>query len=84
MSELMTGQDVADAWVDWCGDNQWTGAMRRFGELGGRVKWFDGYPQSRSAIPLTFILYSPEGQLLYGYSRLRDIKDAIKIIKEGL
>ena len=69
--------DIADAWAQWCGENQWTKRLREFGNLGGKVKWWCGYPQSHSAIPLTFSLIMPDGTPFPCAYRLKDIRAAI-------
>lgn len=71
------GRIVADDWKAWCGDCAWTHAMRQFGELGGLVDWWCGYPQCCSAIPLTFALFAPDGSELPCRYRLKDIRAAI-------
>lgn len=68
---------VAKAWERWCGDTTWSRAMREWAELGGKVIWWGGYPQSASAIPLCFVLVDATGQKMPGSSRLKDIRAAV-------
>ena len=68
--------EVADAWESWCGPTQWSKALRQFGELGGEIRWLEGYPQSKSAIPLVFSLRL-WGHPLFGMGRLKDIRRAV-------
>ena len=58
MNELQPAAEVAEAWERWGGKTQWSKAMTAFGEAGGQVKWYGGFPQSASAIPLCFVLYT--------------------------
>ena len=84
MAKTMSAKEVAKAWKWWCGSCAWTKAMEAFGKIGGRVRWWAGYPRSASAIPLCFTLILSEGQEING-SRLKDIKEAIakESIKRG-
>jgi hypothetical protein len=81
-TEWQDPDEVAEAWEFWCGETPWSRSLRRFGELGGRVRWFGGYPRSRSAIPLCFCLYGPDGRELPSRSRLKDIKAAVATLEE--
>src|SRR4029077_20634176 len=74
-------RNVAHEWSLWCGDNRWTKALARFNELGGFVQWWSGYPQSASAIPLTFTLFAPDGTRLECSYRLKDILAAIATLE---
>lgn len=79
-------EQVVDDWERWCGETPWSIALRRFGELGGRVIWWGGYPRSASAIPLCFVLYDREGQELpreINHSRLKDIRAGITYLRES-
>lgn len=73
--------EIADAWERWAGDTQWSRLMRRFGELGGSVIWWGGFPQSKSAIPLCFVLYDPNGYEIDGKSRLKDLRHAVALLE---
>jgi hypothetical protein len=64
-------------WAAWCGDSQWTRALRRFHEMGGQCEYWCGRPHSHSAIPLTFTLYDRNGVKLPCNYRLKDIRAAI-------
>lgn len=75
--------DTAKAWVAWCGETSWSKYLYRFGELGGKMIWWGGYPQSVSAIPLCFQLFTPNGIELECNSRLKDIKAAIKYLENN-
>lgn len=77
LPEIVPAADVADSWATWCGENRWTKAMRSFGSLGGKCQWWCGYPQSASAVPLTFALFAPDGRKLLCNYRLKDIVAAI-------
>lgn len=69
---------VAEMWEHWCGETEWSRSLRRFGEMGGLIRYWCGMPRSRSAIPLTFALFAPDGSKLpYDGSRLKDIKAAV-------
>ena len=70
---------VAEQWVLWCGETQWSESLREFGKLGGKIVWWCGYPRSASAIPLCFTLILSSGKKYQGTSRLKDIKNAIKL-----
>lgn len=74
--------EIADAWAHWCGENRWTKALREFHDLGGLVRWWCGYPQSASAIPLTFELFRADGTALASEHRLKDIRAAIVAASE--
>ena len=69
-------------WERWCGPSPWSEALREFGSLGGYCEYWCGVPRSASAIPLCFALYDRKGREIPGNSRLKDIKAAIKILKE--
>lgn len=69
-------RDVAEGWRGWAGETAWTKAADEFGELGGKIAWYCGYPQSKSAIPLTFTLHMPDGTEFAGHYRLKDIRAA--------
>lgn len=71
-------EQVAADWEDWCGVTKWSIALRKFGELGGKIVWWSGYPQSKSAIPLCFSLFRPDGVEILCKSRLKDIRAAIE------
>ena len=73
---------VADAWETWCGETPWSIALREFGNLGGTIIWWCGYPRSKSAISLCFTLYL-NGAKLPGSSRLKDIRRTICIAKKA-
>ena len=81
-TDLHDPAEVADAWELWCGETPWSQTLRRFGALGGRVRWLCGYPRSRSAIPLCFCLYRPDGKELPCRSRLKDIRAAVAALEE--
>ncbi len=70
-------EQVAKGWENWCGITAWSKAMYSFGKLGGLAIWWSGYPQSKSAVPLYFALYQPDGTELPCESRLKDIKAGI-------
>lgn len=55
--------------------------MHRFGDLGGTCRWRCGYPQSASAIPLTFVLFKPDGTKIPGGSRLKDVEAAVRTLE---
>lgn len=80
-SAMQPAAEVARAWEVWCGDTPWSRSLRRFGELGGQVRWWGGYPRSASAIPLTFGLFAPDGSKLPSRSRLKDIRAAIAALE---
>lgn len=69
---------VAKEWKGWCGENRWTRLLESFGILKGKIIWYTGYPQSKSAIPLCFELILETGEKIAG-SRLKDIQRAIDI-----
>ena len=81
LSYFKTGEQMAAIWASWCGDTAWTRAALEFGALGGRFKYYDGMPRSKSAIPLTFALLAPDGTELPSNSRLKDIRAAIATLK---
>lgn len=72
---------VIAKWQAWCGATRWTDALGRFAVLGGKVKWWCGFPRSASAIPLCFGLYTPDGREIPGRSRLKDIRYAIALLE---
>lgn len=74
---------IAEDWEAWCGETAWSKSMRRFGELGGLAVLWCGFPQSKSAIPLCFSLFRPDGTELPGKSRLKDIRHAITILESN-
>ncbi len=80
---MLTGESVAESWEFWCGCTAWSRAMRSFGNLGGMVTWYCGYPQSSSAIPLCFGLCDGSGHEIVSGSRLKDIKAAVEILKNN-
>lgn len=84
LGDIMIPADVAEAWEGWCGITPWSQLLRRFGELGGKVRWWCGYPQSASAIPLAFTLVMPDGSEFNGHSRLKDLKAAVAVLESGL
>jgi hypothetical protein len=69
---------VAAAWRYYGGDSAWTKAMDAFAAAGGGVTYYGGMPTSRSAIPLCFRLFLPDGSP-YGGSLLRDIREATRL-----
>ena len=75
---------VLDLWVGWCGDTSWSRSLKEYGELGGMIIHWCGVPRSSSAIPLCFELVDKDGKEIIPNqnSRLRDIKQAIKALKE--
>ncbi|HEY3525884.1 MAG TPA: hypothetical protein VGK47_06790 [Nitrososphaeraceae archaeon] len=75
--EISNCNDVAEEWEGWCGITPWSTLLRKFGELGGKIIYYCGYPQSKSAIPLCFVLVLPDGKEIKG-SRLKDIREGIK------
>lgn len=75
---------VAECWERWCGITPWSKNLRRFGELGGQIIWWCGYPQSKSAIPLCFTLLATNGTKIPGNSRLKDIKAAVSTLTESV
>ena len=79
--DLISAWFVAADWQRWCGPTKWVYTMVHFAQLGGLVRWWSGYPQSKSTIPLCFELYTPDHkpipQVSKGGSRLRDIEFAI-------
>ncbi len=77
MIDSMPATQVAKEWEHWCGVTPWSQAMREWAELGGRVIWWGGFPRSKSAIPLCFVLVSRVGKELPGSSRLKDIQAAV-------
>jgi len=79
--EMRDPAEIAEAWESWCGETPWSRALRRFGELRGKMQWLDGYPRCRSAIPLCFCLYAPDGSELPSHSRLKDIRAAIATLE---
>jgi hypothetical protein len=78
--EIQDCESVADSWAAWCGETQWSKKLRQFGELGGKIKWWCGVPQSPSAIPLCFSLYDAQKKEIEGSSRLKDIRYAIEYL----
>ena len=78
MSELHGCKEVAEQWVGWCGENRWTNLLDALGVLNGKMIWYGGYPQSKSAIPLCFTLVLENGIEING-SRLKDIQRAIDV-----
>ena len=56
MNEIGCPLEVAKAWVAWCGETAWSKALIEFSMYGGLIKWFCGYPQSKSAIPLLCVI----------------------------
>lgn len=72
-------EEIAELWENWCGKTNWSESLRQFGQLGGKIIYYCGMPQSASAIPLTFEMVMPTGEVLPGNSRLKDIKTAIEI-----
>lgn len=73
---------IANDWADWCGENTpWVKALREFASFGGLVTWWCGYPQSKSAIPLTFSLHRLDGTKLPCAYRLKDIRAAVAILR---
>lgn len=81
MSKFEKPSEVAKSWISWCGETTWSRALIEFDMYGGKIKWFCGYPQSKSAIPLCFVLYDDEGGEFPGHSRLKDIKAAIMYMR---
>ncbi len=81
MKILLSGQEVSSSWDDWCGKTSWSQTMQRFGELGGKVRWWGGMPRSASAIPLCFELYTSDGRKIEGGSRLKDIHAAVRMLE---
>ncbi len=81
MKETESALDVAEAWEHWGGNTPWSRAMREWSELGGRVIYWGGLPQSASAIPLCFVLVDASGQEIPGKSRLKDIREAVVAAK---
>jgi len=77
MARVESALVVAEWWERWCGETEWSKWMRRWHDLGGRVIWWGGYPQSKSAIPLVFQLVDSSGKRLDGNSRLMDIRHAV-------
>ena len=73
--------DTVEAWVAWCGETPWSKYLRRFGELGGKMIYWGGMPQSASAVPLCFQLFAPDGKELPCESRLKDIKAAVEYLE---
>lgn len=73
--------EIADLWEMWCGVTKWSVSLRRFGELGGRIRYWCGVPRSASAIPLTFALFDPDGVQLPCSYRLKDILAAIATLE---
>ncbi len=71
---------IAELWESWCGKTAWSVLLRQFGELGGKIEYRCGMPQSKSAIPLTFALIKPDGSKITGNSRLKDIREGIKLL----
>lgn len=74
---------VAEDWRQYGGDNPWTAALDRFGDLGGKVIWWCGYPRCASAIPLTFSLHMPDGTKAHCNYRLKDIRAAIALLERS-
>ena len=69
-------------WIRWNGETQWVKLLRRFGELGGKIiDWTGAPPQSASAIPLCFSLFTPGGQKIESASRLKDIRAAVALLE---
>ena len=75
--EVISCEEVAKQWENWCGDTPWSRGLREFGDEGGKIIWYCGFPRSKSAIPLCFSLVMPSGIEVPGSSRLKDIKEAI-------
>lgn len=73
---------VALIWEAWNGETSWSRALRRFGELGGRIKYWGGHPsKGKMTYPVRFELYGPDGTKLPCNSRLKDIKAAIAALE---
>ena len=73
--------NIAELWEAWCGETEWSRSLRRFGELGGKIRYWCGMPRSASAIPLTFALFKPDNSELPCKYRLKDIKAAISLLE---
>ena len=73
---------LAARWESWCGSTAWSQALMEFAELGGMVVDWGGMPQSRSAIPLTFELFLPNGIKFPSRYRLKDIRAAVALARE--
>ena len=82
--QLRPAYEVADSWSNFCGvGSAWVQWMVSFGALGGKVRWWEGYPQSKSAVPLCFELFdSEDNKIPDTHSRLKDIKAAVAILKK--
>ena len=75
--------EVLEDWIAWAGETAWTKALREFGASGGLIVYWCGMPQCASAIPLAFTLHRPDGSRLPCDNRLKDIRAAIKILKQS-
>jgi len=76
-TEKQSPHEVADEWEAWCGTTKWSTALRSLGDAGWSIQWWCGYPRSRSAIPLCFSLFTPNGDKFPCESRLTDLRAAI-------
>jgi len=75
-------ESTAHLWERWSDVAvKWANAIRDFAALGGQVEYWCGVPHSASAIPLTFGLYTPEGDELPCKYRLKDIRAAIAVLQ---
>jgi hypothetical protein len=83
MIEKGNPEYIAERWEKFCGDCSWTRYMRALEGTGCKVTWYDGYPRSRSAIPLCFVIYLPDGTEYKGHSRLKDIRNVVRLIQKG-
>jgi len=81
LSNVFEAEYVADRWESWCGKTRWSEGIREVGRLGGMIRWYCGFPQSASAIPLCFTVIISPMEEVEG-NRLKDIYHAIDILKE--
>lgn len=73
---------LAGRWAAWAGDTAWTAALEDFAVAGGMAQDWGGVPKSRSAIPLTFALFLPDGsKLLDCQYRLKDIRRGVELAR---
>lgn len=80
---IVPAADIAEVWRSYGGDTPWTAALDEFGALGGLVQYWSGMPRCASAIPLTFALFSPDGEKLQCSYRLKDIIAATRLIRDA-
>jgi hypothetical protein len=75
---IMSGEQVAEEWAYHNGDSRYIDAARRFGKLGGKIKWIGGVPGvPKEDDPLSFVCILPDGRELSGDSTFGDLSYAV-------